>query len=201
MNNSLVNRIGPICGIASPVVLFLAAGDGSSYAPWRTVVAAWALVLFLPYLAHLAQLLRRPGDDASRLLASTALVTGAAWVVLKVASDAPEAALSNAGVSSGALYHALDDMATAVTVLSLFPLAIFAAAVAAGSLRQGTLPRWLGVVGVLTAVAAAVNAGFLFSAFEPALLLFQLWTLLCAATLLRRGSDKIIAAAPSPATT
>jgi predicted metal-binding membrane protein len=39
----------------------------------------------------------------------------------------------------------------------------------------------------VTAVALAVNAGFVFASFVPALLLFLLWTLVTSIALLRRG--------------
>jgi hypothetical protein len=55
------------------------------------------------------------------------------------------------------------------------------------ALREHVLPRWLGMSAALTAVALAVNAGFLFASFVPALLLFLLWTLVTSIVLLRRS--------------
>ena len=39
----------------------------------------------------------------------------------------------------------------------------------------------------MTAAALAVNAGFLYASFVPALLLFLLWTLVTSIVLLRRS--------------
>ena len=54
------------------------------------------------------------------------------------------------------------------------------------ALRERVLPRWLGIFTGVTAVALAVNAGFVFASFVPALLLFLLWTLITSIVLLRR---------------
>ena len=69
---------------------------------------------------------------------------------------------------------------------SSLPLAICCAAVAAIALRERVLPRWLGIFAAVTAVALAVNAGFVYASFVPALLLFLLWTLVTSIVLLRR---------------
>jgi len=71
--------------------------------------------------------------------------------------------------------------------MSLYPLAICCAAVAVIALRERVLPRWLGMFAAVTAVALAVNAGFVFAGFVPALLLFLLWTLVTSMVLLRRS--------------
>ena len=44
-----------------------------------------------------------------------------------------------------------------------------------------------GVFAAVTAVALAVNAGFVYASFVPALLLFLLWTLVTGIVLLRRS--------------
>ena len=57
------------------------------------------------------------------------------------------------------------------------------------ALRERVLPRWLGIFTAVTAVALAVNAGFVFASFVPALLLFLLWTLVTSIALLRRSAS------------
>jgi hypothetical protein len=175
--------------------MFLAVGNGNHFAPWRAVTATWALVLFLPFLAYLYSLLRKAEDDSS-WLATTALLGGVSGVVLKLASHAPELAIHREHIAKGTqLYKALDNTAGAATLMSLYPLAICCAAVAAIALRERVLPRWVGIFAAITALALAINAGFVFAGFVPAFLLFLLWTLVTGVVLLRRawsGSTQVV---------
>jgi hypothetical protein len=54
---------------------------------------------------------------------------------------------------------------------------------------ERVLPRWLGIFAAATVVALAVNAGFVYASFVPALLLFLLWTLVTSIVLLRRSTS------------
>ena len=186
MNRPLLPRLAAACGVVFPIALFLAVGNGNSFAPWRAVASTWALVLFLPFLAYLCGLLRTAARDDG-WLPTLALVAGASGVLLKLVSHAPELAIHQDHIAKGTpLYKALDHTAGAATTLCLYPLAIYAAAVAIIVLREQVLPRWVGVFAVLTAAALAVNGAFVFAGFVPALLLFLLWTLVTAIVVLRR---------------
>jgi hypothetical protein len=187
MTRPMLSRLGAACGIVFPIAMFLAVGNGSHFTPWRAVAATWALVLALPFLAYLYSLLRAAEGDGG-WLSTAALVTGVSGVLLKLASHAPELAIHRNGIDKGTqLYKALDNTAGAATLTSLYPLAVCCAAVAAIALRERVLPRWLGMFTAVTAVALAVNAGFVFASFLPALLLFLLWTLVTSIVLLRRS--------------
>jgi hypothetical protein len=178
-------RLGAACGIVVPIVMFVAVGDGNHFATWRAVAATWALVLALPFLAYLWSLLRAAEGEGG-WISTTALVAGVSGIVLKLASHAPELAIHHDGIAKGTpLYKALDNTAGGATVVCLYPLAICCAGVAVIALRQHALPRWLGIFAALTAVGLAVNAGFVFAGFVPALLLFLLWTLVTGIVLLR----------------
>jgi hypothetical protein len=186
MSTPTLPRLAATCGIVFPIAMFVAAGDGSQFAPWRVIAASWALVLFLPFLAYLCSLLRRAeGEDG--WLSTTALVAGVSGVLLKLTSHAPAFAIHHDHLAKATpLYKALDDIAGAATVTCLYPLALCCAAVATAALRNRVLPRWLAALAALTAAALAVNGGFLYAGSVPALLLFMLWTLLTGAILLRR---------------
>jgi hypothetical protein len=187
MTRSMLPRLGAACGIVFPIAMFLAAGNGSHFSPWRAVVATWALVLALPFLVYLYSLLRAAEGDGG-WLATTALVAGVSGILLKLASHAPELAIHRDGIAKGTeLYKALDNAAGAATLTSLYPLAVCCAAVAAIALRERVFPRWLGIFAAVTAFALAVNAGFVYASFVPALLLFLLWTLVTSMVLLRRA--------------
>ena len=187
MNKPMLPWLGAACGIVFPIAMFLAVGNGSQFTPWRAVAATWALVLALPFLAYLFSLLRAAEGEGG-WLSTTALVAGASGVLLKLASHAPELAIHRDGIAkSTQLYTALDNSAGAATIISLYPLAICCAAVAVIALRAHALPRSLGMFAAVTAVALAVNAGFVYAGFVPALLLFLLWTLLTGIVLLRRS--------------
>jgi hypothetical protein len=187
MTTPMLPRVGAACGIVFPIAMFLAVGDGSHFAPWRAVAATWALVLALPFLVYLWSLLR-DAEGEGGWLSTMALVAGVSGILLKLASHAPALAIHREGLAKGTqLYKALDNTAGAATLMSLYPLAICCAAVAVIVLREGVLPRWLGMFATLTAVALAVNAAFVYASFVPALLLFLLWTLVTSIVLLRRA--------------
>src|SRR5204863_2544520 len=122
-----------------------------------------------------------------RWLASTALAAGITGIALKLASGAPELALHRAHIADGTQLHSvINDIAGGLTVLSLYPLALFCASTAIIALRTRVLPRWLGVGAVVTATALVVNGAFLNTDAVPALLLFVLWTLLVSVHLFLR---------------
>jgi len=187
MTTPMQQRLGAASGIVFPIAMFLAVGNGNHFTPWRAVDATWALVLALHFFAYLCNLLRTAEGDGG-WLSTLALVAGVSGVLLKLASHAPEVAIHRDAIAKGTqLYKALDNTAGAATLMSLYPLAVCCGAVAVIALRERVLPRWLGVFTAVTAVALAVNAGFVFASFVPALLLFLLWTLVTSIALLRRS--------------
>jgi hypothetical protein len=186
MNRPLLPRLAAACGVVFPIAMFLAVGNGNNFAPWRAVASTWALVLFLPFLAYLCSMLRKAAPEEG-WLATLALVAGTSGILLKLVSHAPELAIHQDHLAKGTpLYNALDHTAGAATILCLYPLAIYAAAVAVLVLRERALPRWLGVLAALTAAALVINGGFVYASFVPALLLFLLWTLVTGVVVLRR---------------
>jgi hypothetical protein len=185
MTKALLPRLAAACGIVFSIAMFLAVGNGNTFVPWRAVIATWALVLFLPFVAYLYSLLRKADRDG--WLATVALIGGLSGILLKLISHVPELAIHQDHLAKGTpLYDALDHMAGAATILSLYPLAICLLAVAAVALRTRVLPRSIGGFAAVTAVALAVNGAFVFASFAPALLLFLLWTLVTGVVLLRR---------------
>src|SRR3989440_6948718 len=186
MTRPTQQRLGAACGIVFPIAMFLAVGNGNHFTPWRAVAATWALVLALPFLAYLYSLLRAAEGNGG-WLSTAALVAGVSGILLKLGSHAPALAIHRDGIAKGTqLYKALDNTAGAATLMSLYPLAVCCAAVAVIALRQRVFPRWLGVFAAVTAGALAVNAGFVYASFMPALLLFLLSTLVTSIVLLRR---------------
>lgn len=204
MNTPIMPRLGAACGGIFAVVLFVASGDGShAFSAPRAVAGISALALAVPFLAYLCSRLRE-AEGASGWLSSTALVAGVTGITLKLASGAPELALHRAHVVDGTpLHRAVDEIAGGATLLSLYPLAVFCAAVAIVSLRTAALPRWLGAGAAITAAALAVNGVFLGASFVPALVVFILWTFLTSAHLVRSAGRKPAVAAdaqPYPST-
>jgi hypothetical protein len=188
MNATILPRLGAACGAAFAVVLFVASGDGSGdFSAARAIAGLAALTLFVPFLAYLCSLLR-DAEGPNGWLASTALSAGLAGIVLKIVSVTPALALHRAHVADGTALHKLfDAFDGSVTVIALFPLAVFCAATAILAFRTGVLPRWLAGAAALTAVALTVNGGFLNASFLPALLLFIAWTLAASLYLVRRA--------------
>jgi hypothetical protein len=187
MSKPVLPRLAAACGIVFPIALFIANGNGSGdYSPFRVVAGTWALVLFLPFISYLANVLRS-AEGTDGWLSSCVFAAGLCGITLKIGSDAPALALHHAALAHGTLlYKALDEMSAGATVISLYPLAICSAAVAIVGFRTGILPRWLSGGAGFTAVGLAVNGGFLYAGFVPALLLFLLWTLVTGIVLFRR---------------
>jgi len=189
MSRYTLPRLAATCGIVAPIAMFLAVGDGNSFAPWRAVASTWALVLFLPFLAYLYELLRG-AEGETGWLSRVFLVCASSGVLLKLVSHAPALAIHHGHVVKGTpLYTALDQMAGAATIVCLYPFALCMAAAATVVLRTNALPRWLGVLAAVTAVALAVNGAFLFAGFVPAFLLFLLWIVLAGVVVLRRAGS------------
>jgi hypothetical protein len=184
VSNRLYATLGPACGVVCSAGLFVLPQHELKPAH----LAAFALLL--PFVAYLYSLLRKAEGDTG-WLSQTAFAAATAGITLKLASIAPEIAITRAHLADGTpLHDGLQGIADAATVLSLYPLGIMAAAVCAVGLRTHVLPRWLSAVAGITAVALIINGSFLDVNNVPALLLFLLWILLTGSSLLRRAWRK-----------
>jgi hypothetical protein len=188
MNKPMLPRLGAACGAVFAVVLTVANGNGNEqFAAPRVVAGIAALTLMIPFLCYLCSLLR-DAETVHGWMATSALTAGISGIALKLASGAPELALYRAHIAAGTSVHkALEEIAGAATLLSLYPLALFCAATAILVFRTRALPRWLGVGAAVTAAALTINGAFLATSNVPALLLFALWTLLTSVYLVARA--------------
>ena len=186
-NQPALARLGAACGAVFAIVLAVANGDGSQpFSEARAIAGTAALTLVVPFIAYLCRVLRA-AEGPDGWLPGAAFATGITGVALKLGSGAPELAAHRTHLVAGTPLHAaVSALGDAATVLCLFPLAVFCAAVAITAFRTRALPRWLAAGAAVTAVALAVNGGFLGTDFVPAMLLFALWTLLASVYLLRR---------------
>ena len=200
MNQPTLPRLGAACGAVFAIVLTVAAGNGNNdFSSPRAVAGIAAITLAVPFIAYLCGVLRA-AEGRDGWLAPTALAAGIAGIVLKLGSGAPELAVHKAHLAAGTqLSAAIKALGDGATVLSLYPLAVFCAATAIVAFRTRALPRWLSVGAAVTAIALAVNGGFLGGESVPALLLFLLWTLLTSVHLLRRTWRKPVPAAQAQA--
>jgi hypothetical protein len=176
MTTTTSARVGAACGIGFPLALIAGRNSAGTF-----MLGAFGLVLFVPFCAYICSLLRSSDEDGG-WLALAAFGTGLMGMTLKLASVLPEIAYRRVPAGSQA-HQALDGLASAATVVSLYPFAIFTAIVAYHSLRTGALPRWLGAFAGLTAIALLVNGSFEHAGTVPALLLFVVWTLAAGITL------------------
>ena len=195
MNQPTLSRLGAACGAVFAIVLTVAAGNGDqSFSGPRAVAGLVAIVLAVPFIAYLCSVLRE-AEGADGWLVSTAFATGITGIVLKLGSGAPELAMHKAHLIAGTqLNSAISAIGDGVTVICLYPLAVFCAATAIVAFRSRALPRWLAIGASVTAAALAVNGVFLGTDAVPALLLFLLWTLLTSVHLLRRTWRKPVSA-------
>ena len=191
MNTPIWPRLGGACGAIFAVALFVASGSGShAFSAPRAVAGVWALTLAVPFIAYLSSRLRA-AEGSRGWLANTAFAVGVVGFSLLLVCLPPELALHRAHVTDGTpLHKAIDEIAGGASVLCLFSLVVFCAAVAIVSLRESVLPRWLGAGSAITAVALAVNGALLNTGFMPALVLFIVWTLLTSIHLLRNAREK-----------
>jgi hypothetical protein len=190
VDTKLASRIGAASGIAFPVAL--SAGRDGVF-----MLAVFGLVAFVPFLAYICSLLRRV-EARDGWLAQAAFGAGLMGMILKLVSATPEMAYRNIPQSSQT-HRALENIAGAATVASLYPFAVFVGIVALQSLRTGVLPRWLGALAGLTAVALAVNGSFEHAGAVPGLLLFVVWTFVAGVALLVRETWRQPVANPEPA--
>lgn len=178
-------RLGAASGALFSLVLFAGSGHSSSGQVVREIVA---LVLFLPFLAYLYGLLRE-AEGPGGWLSTTAFAAGLAAITAKIVTGVPVLALQHVATSTP-LHKALDNMASASSEISLYPLTLLLAATAALTLRTGVLPRWLGFAAAAAATVTAVYAVYasfnINVNFGPALLLWALWTLTTSIVLVRR---------------
>ena len=187
MNQPTLPRLGAACGAVFAIVLTVAAGNGNqSFSGPRAVAGIAAITLALPFIAYLCSVLRE-AEGANDWLVSTAFAAGITGIVLKLGSGAPELAMYKAHLSAGTqLNTAINAIGDGATVICLYPLAVFCAAIAIVAFRTRALPRWLAAGAAVTAATLAINGAFLGTDSVPALLLFLLWTLFASVYLLRR---------------
>jgi hypothetical protein len=195
MNQPTLSRLGAACGAVFAIVLTVAAGNGDqSFSGPRAAASIAAITLAVPFIAYLCSVLRA-AEKADGWLVSTAFAAGITGIVLKLGSGAPELAMHKAHLIAGTqLNSAISAIGDGVTVICLYPLAVFCAATAIVAFRSRALPRWLAICATVTAAALAVNGVFLGTDAVPALLLFLLWTLLASVHLLRRTWRKPVSA-------
>ena len=217
MSNNLWQRLGAASGIVYVAVLLgpdLIQG-GPSEEPTMTAAAAIAhscattaaaqptdavipilhtlgFLFFLFFLGSLWSALRR-AEGADGWLSAAALGGGLVSLAIKFSGNPVGVAASRnacAGIDPQ-LWQVLQDMGSASHFTSFFPLAILSAASAVVVIRFGSpLPRWLGWMSAVVAVALLVDgfAGTLYARdFGPSILLFVLWVLAASIVLMRRA--------------
>ena len=162
------STFGAACGGVFALVLFVAL---------ITVAALVALTLAIPFVVYVGGLLRT-AEGADPWLANVAVATGVTGIALKLSSAGPELAVHRAHLADGTtLRKALEEIGGALTLLSLYPLAVFCIVTAVVALRTRVLPLWLGVFTAVAGAGLAVNAAFVETDVMPGLLLFIAWSL------------------------
>jgi hypothetical protein len=181
----MLPRLGAASGAAFAIVLFAGSGHSTHGEVVREIVA---IVLFLPFLAYLCSLLRE-AEGPGGWLTTAAFSAGLAGITIKLLTGMPVIALQHVATGTP-LHKAVDDMASASTVISLYPFALMLAAIATLILRTNMLPRSLGFGATAAAITLAVYA--VYGSFNidlnvgPALMLWVLWTLITSVVLFRR---------------
>jgi len=185
--------MGAACGIVYVVLLI---GGGSIGGPDLGIaffVEVLAFLFFLFFLGSLWGALRR-AEKGNGWLSATAFGAGVMSVTIKLGSAAPVlAARYRAGEGlDPQLARTLQDINNASFALTFFPLAVLLAAFAIVAIRSGALPRWLGWIGAVLAVAfigggvaGSVNLESEWAGLP--MILFTVWVIATSVVLIRRA--------------
>jgi hypothetical protein len=211
MKTSLLTRLGALCGALYVVVAVLANDVFGSHSPDSTATAhaigAWwaahppttadwalgmlelvALLSFAVFVVVLAWWLAQSDDG---WLPWIVLAFGLLSAVIKLGSAAPIFALAwraDTGISDG-LAAALVDTNAAAFVLTWALDAVMLAAAGGVILRTGTLPRWLGWSGLVSAPLVLAGVPVAISG-PPTFLLALLWIVAASIALSLRTSQR-----------
>lgn len=184
MSSHTTSRLGAASGIAY-VLGILSLNSVESDSNVALGAEVMALLLFLPFLAYLCGQLRA-ADTTDGWIAATALVAGVVAITVKLAGVLPEI-LVEQGELNSAVAAAFTRFGEVSFMVSMMPLGMFLAAVAALVMRSRVLPTWLGWSAAMVAPLLVANSFDLRAEFGPAFILFLLWTLITAIVLLRRA--------------
>ncbi len=164
-------------------------------------------LIFLFFLGSLWSALRR-AEGGDGWLSAAAFGGGLVFLALRFSG----AAISGGAVHNSCagidpqLWQVMDDGAGVAIFTSFFPLAVLLAACAVVAIRFGApLPRWLGWMSAVVAVALLVDgfAGTVYHReleFAPSALLFALWTVITSIVLVRRAGVSHSAVSDAAAT-
>ena len=186
MERRILPRLGAVCGILYVVLILV--GNSVYESGNETTGLAMELVgmlLFIPFLGYLYSLLRRAeGEDG--WLSATAFGAGLVEFTIKLVSVIPVVAARTEGLSPQ-VRQALENMGNFAYIITMLPIGVMMAAVAAVILKTHVMPLWLGLLAALAAPACLVNGMFFDADFGAAFLLFLLWIVLASAVLTLRG--------------
>lgn len=178
---------------AAEIVGFYTEGDPTAKFAGGFIESV-GLILLLPFFAMLVGRLGRRGV-AGELLAPTAMVTGAAYVLFSLAPGQAAGAaalwLGHSGDAEPGALLALNDLRSFSYFLALLSLAAFLVCVGIGGTASRGLPRWItwSATGIGAALAAGVAVAHTGLA-DLVSLLAMAWILATAVALLRRpGSE------------
>lgn len=186
MQAPILPRAGAASGILFVALLFGAGSLGIA-------AELLALLFLLPFAGYLSSVLRAAEGNGGWV---SATVFGAALVAVAVKLGSGTFVIAaDVAETGGALDEALTAANDAAFMLTLAPLGVMVGAAAIVALRARILPRWLGVLSAVTALALIVNSTFVEAEFGPAFLLFAVWTAATSLTLVRIAPRTVTPAA------
>jgi hypothetical protein len=218
MSNHLWQRLGAASGIVYVLVILAPDLIPSDQSEELTMTAAEAMaqscatitaarltdaivpishilgyLFFLFFLGSLWSALRR-AEGGDGWLSAAAFGAGLVALTIRLSSATVSLAVlhnSCAGIDAQLFQILTNDVGGAALFLSFLPLAVLSVACAVIAIRFGApLPRWLGWVSAVVAVALLLDgmSGTMYARdFGPSFLLFMLWTLVTSIALMRRA--------------
>jgi hypothetical protein len=218
MNNSRFERLAPLTGVLTTVLILAGAVGGSSFdylpsadraaeiyseSPIRVMadgylglVAAFTLIWFAGSV-YVDLRKREGGTGRLSMLAfgggiASGLTVGVAYAV-KVTAGARAGATD--GISPIAAVTLYDLYSAVIGNLAAFTFAAFIGAAALVWLRTGMTPRWTGWASIVLALGLVSPIGYLFVAFA------LVWLVVVSVWLYRRGAAPSVPADPALGTT
>jgi hypothetical protein len=195
MQGRIWPRLGALSGVLYVVLLMGSTSTGSD-AQFVIALELIAILLFLPFLRYLYSILRQAEGEGA-WLAPTAFGAGLVDLTIKLGSIAPGFAARTEGLDPQ-LHQALEKMNSVAFIVTMLPLGVMMAAVAAVILKTRVLPLWLGLLAAITAPACLINGMFLDAEFGPAFLLFLLWVMLAGIVMILRAGRATAEVPASP---
>ena len=182
---------------------YAAHGTAQKIADYLGLIAVTAFVVFIAGLRDRLEQVKGTGS-----LPSVAFAAGLVWAPLMMVSSGTDLMLAwKDAAANPATFQAVRDVGYYLYEVASLPLAVCLAAFSVASLSAGAFPRWVGWVGLATALCFVLASLLPFTSVGEvgdglSFLLFLIWTLAAGISGLRQpapqSQERRMGASPAP---